>query len=52
MFKLGKPLKPLKPYSILDIVNGKSLQEHLENFIKYIKNINKDVILLLVNSSR
>ena len=49
MFKFRKPLKP---YNILDIVNGDNLREHLENFIKYIKNINKDVILLSVNSSR
>jgi hypothetical protein len=49
MFKLGKPLKP---YSILDMVNGNSLREHSENSIKYIKNINKDVILPLVNSGQ
>jgi hypothetical protein len=49
MSKLGKPLKPC---NILDIVNGNSSREHAENSIKYIENINKDVILPSVNSGR
>jgi hypothetical protein len=48
MFKLRKPLKPC---NILDIVNSNNSREYTENFIKYIKNINKDIILLSVNNS-
>jgi hypothetical protein len=48
MSKLGKTSKPC----IFDIINNNSLQGHSENFIKYIKTIDKDAILLLVNSSR
>ena len=44
--------KTLKPYNILNIINSDSLQEYLENFTEYIKNINKNIILLSVNSSR
>ena len=49
MSKLGKTAKL---YNILDMINSDSLREHLENFIKNIKTINKDAIFLLVNSSR
>jgi len=49
MSKLGKTAKL---YNILDMINSDSLREHLENFIKYIKSIDKDIILLLVNSGR
>jgi len=47
MSELGKPLKP---YNILDIVNSNNSREYSENSIEYIKNINKNIILLLVNS--
>lgn len=49
MSKLGKTLKPC---NILNIINSDSLREHSENSIEYVKNIDKDVILLLVNSGR
>jgi hypothetical protein len=49
MSKLGKPLKPC---NILDIINDNNSQEHSENSIKYIKNIDKDTILPLINGGR
>jgi hypothetical protein len=49
MSKLGKPLKPC---NILDIVNSNSSREYTKNSIEYVKNIDKDIILLLVNSGR
>jgi hypothetical protein len=49
---MSKLKKPLKPYNILDMVNNNNSREHLKNSIKYIKNIDKDVILLLINNSR
>lgn len=41
----------LNYYNILDIVNSDSSRGHPENYIEYIVNADKDIILLLVNSS-
>ena len=41
----------LKTYNILNIINSKILREYSETYIKYITNINKDVILLLINGN-
>ena len=49
MSNLGKTLKS---YNILDIINSDSSRKYLENFTDYIKNIDKDVILLLIDSGR
>jgi len=49
MSELGKTSKLC---NILDMINSDSSREHSENSIDYIKNINKDVILLLVNGGR
>lgn len=49
MSKLGKTLKPS---NILDIINNDSSREHSENLTDYIKNIDKDTILPLVDGGR
>ena len=41
----------LKTCNILDIINGGISQKYSENYIEYITNINKDIILLLVDNS-
>ena len=47
---MSKLRKTLKLY-IFNIINSNNLRGHLENSIKYIKTINKDAILLLVDSN-
>jgi hypothetical protein len=49
MSKLGKTAKLC---NILDMINGDSLREYLENSIEYVESIDKDIILLLVNGGR
>jgi hypothetical protein len=48
---MSKFRNTFKTYNILNINNNNILPEYLENYIEYIININKDVILLLINSS-
>jgi uncharacterized protein YfdQ (DUF2303 family) len=38
--------------NVLNIVNGNSLRDYLENYAKYIVNANKDTILPLINSGQ
>jgi hypothetical protein len=45
-------LKKTSKLYILNIINSNSLQEYLENSTKYVKNIDKNVILLLANSGQ
>ena len=40
-----------KTYNILNIINSNISREYSENYIEYITNIDKDIILLLVDSS-
>jgi len=48
---MSKFRNTFKTCNILDINNNNILPEYSENYIKCIANIDKDIILLLVNSS-
>ena len=48
---MSKFRNTFKTYNILNINNNNILLEYSENYIEYITNIDKDIILLLVNSS-